>query len=124
MADEVWGFDRDRAARLKRLADENVPINTVNFTGRRRPTALGGLGVLFTTRTGGIAARTTTSLPHSFPHATCDLIDPTTGNHYSPNRELEIYNSTSITIVHVAARVHQAKLVEGGLHFIDVSDCS
>lgn len=125
MADDVWGFDRDRAERLKAIADQNVPINTVNVSGRRRPTAIvgGGSGVLFTTRTGGIAARTTTAVPHTFPYATCDLIDPASGNYYSPNREADIRNSTNITIDHVAGRVHQAKLI-GELYFIDVSgDC-
>jgi hypothetical protein len=42
MADEVWGFDRDRAERLKAIADQNVPINRVQLSGRRRPTAIGG----------------------------------------------------------------------------------
>ncbi len=123
MADEVWGFDRDRAERLKAMADQNVPINRVQLPGRKRPTAIGGGdGVLFTTRTGGILARTTTALPHTFPSAICDLIDPATGDYYSPNREEQIFNSTAVTIVHVTARVHQAKSIQGR-YFVDVSDC-
>ena len=122
MAEDVWGFDRETAERLKAIAGATVPINSVNSTRRKRAGAIGGSGVLFTTRTGGIAARTTTALPHTFPGAMCDLIDPTTGDHYSPNREAEIFNSTSIAIAHVAARVHQAKSIEGW-YFIDVDDC-
>lgn len=123
MADEVWGFDRDRAEKLKKIADQTVPINSVNLPGRKRPSAIGGLGILFTTRTGGIAARTTTSRPHVFPHATCDLIDPSTGDHYSPNREVEVYNSTKIAINHVVDMVRQGKVTAEGLYFIDVDDC-
>lgn len=93
------------------------------FREHTRPTRKGGgSAILFKTRTGGIAARSTTTLPHTFPSATVDLIDPVTGNVYSPNREETVYNSTTVVIPHVANRPHQAKKI-GTRYFVDVSDC-
>lgn len=94
------------------------------FKEHTRPTGKGGGGdaILFITRTGGIAARTTTTLPHTFPSATVDLLDPVTGDVYSPNREETVYNMTTIAIAHVAYRPHQAKK-HGTRYFIDVDDC-
>lgn len=82
----------------------------------------GGDAILFATRTGGIAARSTTSYPHTFPSATVDLIDPVTGNLYSPTRTETVYNSTNIVINHVANRPHQGKRI-GTRYFVDVKDC-
>jgi hypothetical protein len=82
----------------------------------------GGDTILFATRTGGIAARSTTSYPHTFSSATVDLIDEVTGNLYSPNRELTVYNATNIVINHVASRPHQGKRI-GTRYFVDVKDC-
>ena len=83
----------------------------------------GGDAILFTTRAGGIAARSTTTLPHTFPSATVDLLDPVTGDVYSPNQTATVYNSTNIAVAHVAYRPHQAKKI-GSRYFIDVDDCS
>lgn len=82
----------------------------------------GGDGILFVTRAGGIAARTSTTLPHTFPSATVDLLDPATGNLYSPNRTETVYNMTNIAIAHVANRPRGAVL-RGTRYFIDVDDC-
>ncbi len=73
------------------------------------------------TRTGGIAGRATTSLPHTFPSATVDLVDPETGDVYSPNREEVAYNMTRITIF--ANSLIQLKRI-GDRYFVDVDDCS
>lgn len=84
--------------------------------------ASSGSGILFQTRTGGIAARTTTSRPHTFPSATVDLIDEVTGNIYSPNRTATVYNLTNIPIAHIADRPRHATLT-GTRYFVDVDDC-
>jgi len=81
----------------------------------------GGAAIVAITKVGGIAARATSGVPHTFPSATVDLLDPVTGDYYSPNRTATVYNSTSITID--AAHVIQAKLI-GSRYFVDVDDCS
>lgn len=73
------------------------------------------------TRTGGIAARTTTARPHTFPSATVDILDEVTGDFYSPNRTETVYNSTKIAIQE--SSVIQIKKI-GTRYFVDVDDCS
>lgn len=80
----------------------------------------GGDAKLAVTRTGGIAARTTTAVPHTFPSAVCDLLDEVTGDYYDPNQELEIFNSTKIAIGD--EQVIQLKKI-GLRYFVDVDDC-
>lgn len=87
------------------------------------PTQPGGSAILAVTRAGGVAARSTTTVPHAFPSATVDLLNPDTGNFYSPNRTETVYNSTSITVL--ANHIIQAKRMKGSSrYFIDVDDCS
>jgi hypothetical protein len=81
----------------------------------------GGSAILAITPVGGIAGRATGSVPHTFPSATCDLIDASTGDYYDPNETEVIYNSTSITID--ADHIIQAKMINGR-YFVDVDDCS
>jgi hypothetical protein len=82
----------------------------------------GGEAVIGVTRTGGIAARTTTSVPHTFPSATIDLLNPDTGNFYSPNQTQVVHNSTSIAIT--ALKIVQAKRMrDSDRYFVDVDDC-
>ncbi len=102
--------------------DSLIPV--VRIGGAVVPVRGGGGGeaVIGITRTGGIAGRSTTSVPHTFPSATIDLLDPDTGNYYSPNREQLVYNSTSIAIA--AAHIVQAKQIKGSSrYFVDVDDC-
>ncbi len=81
----------------------------------------GGEGLLGITRTGGIAARTTTARPHTFPNATVDILDEVTGDFYSPNRTETVYNSTKIAIQENS--VIQIKKI-GTRYFVDVDDCN
>ena len=81
----------------------------------------GGDGKLAITPAGGIAARTTTSVPHTFPSATCRLIDEVTGGYYTPDQTLVVHNSTRIAVA--AGRVIQIKQI-GTRYFVDVDgDC-
>lgn len=81
----------------------------------------GQQNLLAFTPTGGINARTTTTFPHTFPSATCELVDPVTGDRYSPTRTAVIYNSTKIPIS--GSSIIQAKPI-GPRYFVDVDDCS
>jgi hypothetical protein len=81
----------------------------------------GGDAKLAITPAGGIAARTTTAVPHTFPSATCRLISETTGNYFSPDQTEIVYNSTRIAIA--AGRLIQIKKI-GTRYFADVDgDC-
>ena len=72
------------------------------------------------TRTGGIAARTTTTVPHVFPNAVVDLLDPTTLDFYSPNKTVVAYNSTKVVI----AENHIVQMKPwGSMYLVDVDDC-
>jgi len=112
------------AAVARRIYDNCGGGSEREFREFSQPKGSGGGGgaILFVTRTGGIAARSTTTLPHTFPSATVDLLDPLTGDVYSPNRTETVYNMTTIAIAHVANRPHQAKKI-GARYFIDVDDC-
>lgn len=109
----------------RRVADLERMVNEL-LAPKSKPRLIvnsgGSDAILFKTRTGGIAARTTTTLPHTFPSATVDLIDPDTGDVYSPNREETVYNMTNIAIAHVANRPRQGKKI-GSRYFVDVDDC-
>jgi hypothetical protein len=87
----------------------------VLLQGSQRP------NIIFQTRSGGIAARSTSSPPHTYPSATVDLLDPV--NLYSPTRTEVVSNMTSITIDHVAGRPRQGKWIVDR-YFIDVDDCN
>lgn len=69
---------------------------------------------------GGIPARTGESAPYSWGAATCNLIDPATGNFYSPNRDEVIRNMVPVAIE--GGRLIQLKSI-GGIYFIDVDSC-
>jgi hypothetical protein len=87
------------------------------------PVLLGGGGkdnLVGITRAGGIAARTTTTVPHTFPSATVDLIDPATKNFYTPNQTVVASNSTKVLIG--ASHIVQLK-PWGSLYLVDVDDC-
>lgn len=122
MADEVWGFDRDRAERLKRIADENVPINSVNLPGRRRPTAMSGAGLALTP-SGGIPARSGITVGV----ATCTLAElyDDAGvvkiRQKSPAESVLIYNTTAVN-VSGAKWIHWK--MDGGYRIVDVDDCA
>ena len=120
MADDVGIYSVEVA---QQIYDATFGGKESEFKEHRRPSGgKGGDAILFVTRTGGIAARTTTTLPHTFPSATVDLLDPVTGNVYSPNRTQTVYNMTNIVVAHVANRPRQAKKI-GIRYFIDVDDC-
>jgi hypothetical protein len=51
-----------------------------------------GESIVGVTRAGGIAARSTTSAPHTFPSATIDLLDPNTGAALSPPETQVVFN--------------------------------
>lgn len=112
-----WKYKSDDVNPEAYLQSSSVKTAYVEMVGGG-----GGDAILFITRTGGIAARSTTTLPHTFPSATVDLLDPSTGNLYSPNRTAEVHNSTTIAIAHVAYRPHQGKKI-GNRYFVDVDDC-
>lgn len=107
----------------KRIYNATCGGSETEFKEHSRPNGgKRGAAIIFITRTGGIAARTTTTLPHTFPSATVDLLDPATGDVYSPNRTAIVYNMTNIAIAHVANRPRQGKLI-GNRYFVDVDDC-
>jgi len=115
--DQTFGFNKPDALELVQL---------IGGTDREHddwhPTGgESGWAILAVTPVGGIAGRATSSVPHTFPSATCDLLDANTGDYYSPNQTAVIYNSTSITID--ADHIIQAKMING-LYFVDVDDCS
>lgn len=112
---------RESAEKLKQLLDQQryqPPkryINTRPFGGTG-----GGDALLAVTPEAGIAAMTTTEAPYSFPSAVCDLIDPMTGNYYSPNRTETIYSSVLVAIN--GDSLIQAKRI-GTRYFVDVDNC-
>ena len=83
----------------------------------------GGEAVVGVTRAGGIAARSTSAVPHTFPSATIDLLNPDTGDFYTPNRTQVVYNSTSVAIggLHI---VQAKRIKDSERYFVDVDDCA
>lgn len=118
---EIYGFESDVAQRLKEMAGLPTQVSKAR-TGplRSRPQMIGGDALMAITPTGGIAARTTTSVPHTFPMATCRVISGVTGNYLSPDVEVDVYNSTKIPIGE--AQIIQLKRIDGR-YFADVDDC-
>lgn len=121
---EIFGFDFETSQRLKEMAGLPTQVSQPRTGPLKRPPQMvggGGDGRLAITPAGGIAARTTTSVPHTFPSANCRLIDEVTGNYYSPDQTLPVYNSTRIAVA--AGRVIQIKKI-GTRYFVDVDgDC-
>ncbi len=76
-----------------------------------------GLGIA---GTGGIPSRTTSTVPHTFPTGTVNLLDPESGNYYTPNRSIIVSNSTRIQVPE--GDIVQWKQV-GSKFWIDVDDC-
>lgn len=73
-----------------------------------------------TTTIFGIGPMTSTSLPFTFPSADCNRIDPETGDRYSPNQVVRIYNMVNQQIG--ASTLIQAKRI-GSRYFVDVDNC-
>jgi hypothetical protein len=80
----------------------------------------GGDAILAVTPVGGIAAMTDATLPIVFTSATCNKINPATGDYYSPNEPIVIYNMVNIAIP--ATVLIQAKKI-GERYFVDVAAC-
>jgi hypothetical protein len=80
----------------------------------------GGENILAVTPVGGIPAMTGTTLPLTFTSAICHRIDPSTGNYYSPNQTIEIFNMVNVVIN--GQTLIQAKPF-GDKPFVDVDNC-
>lgn len=121
---EIYGFEFEVAQRLKEMAGVPTQVSKARTAPLKRPPQMiggGGDGKLAITPAGGIAARTTTSVPHTFPSANCRLLDEVTGDYYTPDQTLVVYNSTRIAVA--AGRVIQIKQI-GTRYFVDVDgDC-
>lgn len=76
--------------------------------------------LLAVTPVGGIPARTDNTLPITFPSATCNKIDPSTGNYFSPNQTVVVYNMVNLAVN--AQSLIQAKKI-GDKWFVDVDNC-
>jgi hypothetical protein len=115
--DSTFGFNKPDALELVQLIG-----NTDREHSDWHPLGgeSGGATILAITTGGGIAARSTSAVPHTFPSGTVNLLDPSTGDYYSPNQTATAYNSTTITID--SGHVIQAKMI-GGRYFVDVDDC-